>query len=545
MCARYESHKQGKVGASQEMQQLKQFVSNQTIESVRRLLDIHFSPMESFFEKAFLKFEENICSVLITRRCFLMAEWFLGLFMERETFARDFELRTMNSVLCIHNRRTQRVNYIISDKGIPLLRTLKDIEEIHILDDICIHGRQLEKIKDLACKFSRLSNSQVKKWVFMRSSDSQIMDVDQQEIDVMNGNWVLPSQHIVESINYLMLPYVSYTNSFVKFNVSIKENDNFLDLLERDNSLIVEEFGKDNRLQLGKQSFYIIERDECAKNEVGRNLACLRYYYNFETGIASFIPYVVLQALPQGMDEAKLRASLLEYLNEQSANLIINEVNGLFRGRNKEGVGYIYSLLSCIASCHYGICFAAKHKLGKFNFIDEANGWGIDIINSMIMAFGEKIATIIANHQNYISPNQEKTSGDKIQVNLVDMKEEVDDFEIERWIQRELAVENLENDTFNNEFFSLMEDATIKWQSQKKKEKKEEEKKGVLMYSFLRSVISDCDNGRLNISSSFESKNSLLEVGELGVLTVREKNDITVTGIRQLLRKPYYYYILC
>lgn len=517
---------------------IKKYINDDMISSLKKILGTNFFKLREFYEEQFFLFKRNTCTVLVTRRSFLMAMWYLGYFSKQETIERDYDLVMLNSCFCIRHKESGRVNYIISDKGISLINLLPEIEDIFILDDICIHGRQLENLKWDICDNNNIYENRVKKLVFMKSEESIVKEVDYAKVNIRNGQWVMPSQRIVEAINYLLLPYVSYINSYIKANVSVDENDQFLDTLFQNSNLIVKAFGRDNRLQLGKQSFYIIEKSQIDNDK--ENLSCVRYYYNFETNIASFIPYVIVQPINEQLNKQQLQTLLSNYLKDNITTKLIKEIDLLYRNDFRNCKGFIYNLLSCVASYQYGIYFAKKYLTGKFNFIVTNNLWDLDVTDSITLAFGEKIANLILNGNNY----KEKTlSQDKLldaKLDLLDLKSYVDDYTVKRWAERENAAMNLDDEPMKIELTSLFSENITNSYSV--------ENRRLWAHSYLCDVISSCDNGRLNIASTTEKGDSFLEVGELGVITVREAKSKTKeiqNNLQKLLRKDYYYYILC
>lgn len=519
---------------------IEKLINDESISSVQNILGIYFVKLKNFFEKSFFDFKKNICSVLVTRRCFLMAIWFLGYFLKQETFARDYEIVILNSCICIRNRKSGHLNYIISDKGIPFLHLLKNVEEIYILDDICIHGRQLENIKLEICEATGFSESKVKKSVFMKSEESIVRDVDYAEAISIDGQWVMPSKRIVEAINFLLLPYVSYINSYVNIDVSVEKNDEFLESLFDNNNLIVKAFGKDNRLQLGKQSFYIVEKNQIISDN--ESLACIRYYYNFETQVASIIPYVILQPLKDKINKEKIKALFSEYLKKEAVELLTKELDSIFKDDFRKGMGFVYNLLSCVASYQYGIYFSEKYSLDKFNFINKNNQWDSDITCSILMAYGKKLADIVLDGKNYIAriPSPQFSDVDT-KIDLLDFKVEIDDFTKERWEKREVAAMDLTVEPAKKRLTTLIQGGIDK---KSDKETDPIKYKSIISYSILYDVINSCDNGRLSIASTIDCGDSFLEVGELGVITVREAKEKS-EDIQKLLLKKYYYYILC
>ena len=52
--------------------------TNDTIESVKNILGLDFYSITKFVEKEVFNFDENKCTVLVTRRCLLLVDWFIG-----------------------------------------------------------------------------------------------------------------------------------------------------------------------------------------------------------------------------------------------------------------------------------------------------------------------------------------------------------------------------------------------------------------------------------------------------------------------------------
>lgn len=519
------------------------FYDDEVVESIKEVLGTSFYGLKTFFYEKFFDFANNICSVLVTRRCFLMAIWFLGLLSREEDIIGKYNFTVCNSCVCITNLESNCKHYLITDKGLPLLRKLSDVNEVCVLDDICIHGRQLDKIKSRVMYYSGLKEDQVRKKVFMISQESMVIGVQDATIASTKGQWLIPSRGIVGAINGLMLPYVSCTDSYLMLNISEEENDHFLsELLERED-LIVKAFGADERNQLGKQSFYIAERSKVA--ESGKELACVRYYYNCETGMALFVPYVVLDSFADNMNEIQIERYLCAYLSSSAAKLIVTELKKVFE-KNID-VEYVFNLLTCIASKHYGIAFAQKYLSGRFNFAQNGSDWNQDICDSIRLAFGEEIANIVMDNKNFVIGAKVSEGGSTSTLlkgcELVDVQPRIDDFIKGRWVQRENAALKRTDEPEKQGLLALIsrikqagvegQDAAVLLASN-----------SIIAYSCLYSILDECDNGRMNIQCHNKKGECCLEVGELGVDTVRESTDTSNIDIEYLLNYEYYYYIL-
>lgn len=529
----------------------KKFIEKTTIESVKNIIGVDYPKMKDFFWDKFFSFEQTTCTILITRRCFLLAIWFLSCFLDEcHKNMLPFELVEKNSCVCVHNLETDICNFILTDKGLPFLKKLQDVQSIVILDDICIHGRQIDEIKLSVNEISNIGLENIKKEVFLSSTESIVKPVDYQKIGSTNGRWLILSQRIVETINYLLLPYVSYINSFISYEVPISGNDKFLETIEADTRLKIFPFGEDDRQHLGKISFYIIEKENL--KSVSTELKCIRYYYNFRTKIASFIPYVVLAPIKGQFKCDQLSKLLSKYLTSDAVSKILLELNELFPGDNDSNKGFIYNLLSCIASQHYGFQFKVKFtKTKDLVYLSEDFVWEEDVCKCLTMSFGEKIASIVLNFKNYcISDADENYNEDGTNdVSLINVQAQVDDFTIGRWEMRELAAIQRSLEPEKASLFQLYKNAAMD-KCYKQQIKSQYSFLSKIAYSYLYSVINECDNGRQSISSLPDKAESFLEVGELGVLKVRDlvrdmKRKMSDASLAILLQIPYYYYILC
>ena len=512
------------------------FYDDRTVASVKSILGTYFSRLEKFFEKSFFNFEDNVSTILVTRRCFLLATWFLGYLRKREDLAALYEISEAGSCLCIKNRSIKKSNYVLSDKGISLLRTINTIKEIHVLDDICIHGRQLDRIKNHVQKMSGVPQEKVKKIVFMSSKESLVKKVEAEE-ETVKGEWVLLSQRVVEAINYLVLPYVAYLNSYVATGITLSEHEAFVRGLYNREDLLIKRFGEKDRLLLGKESFYIVEKGRMAQES--KTLYCVRYYYNIETGVASFIPYVVLAPLDGKLDEDRVRSILNGYLLDSATEILLKKINVVIKDDYENEKGFIYNLISCVASQYYGITFANKFTSEKFNYVKD---WASDICGCTLMAFGAEIANIIKGKKNYRTAIYVAESCAALE--LQDLHAAVDEFMRERWAQREIAAVERKIDPPKRTLFSLI-DTEINARIGIHEDKSKAFIRNLIAYSYLCSVIDACDIGRQNIASQSDSANSYLEVGELGVMTVRSNKSNIAGELNKLLSLPYYYYILC
>ena len=118
---------------------------------------------------------------------------------------------------------------------------------------------------------------------------------------------------------------------------------------------------------------------------------------------------------------------------------------------------------------------------------------------------------------------------------------------MKRWIEREYAAVKRIVEPSKSSLFTLIRN-TIK----NKYKENNLVPENLFAYSYLFSVINNCDNGRQNISCKFNEGECFLEVGELGVNTLREYGQIRESAkeleiydkVNLLLDMPYYYYIL-
>lgn len=536
---------------------------------VRNILDKDFEGISEFFNNVFFSFSEcHKLTILVTRRCFLLAEWFLSYHLSiNKEVRQDFELTTVNDCLCIINKKTKYRNYIISDKGISLLifksEIRNEIKKCMVVDDILIHGRQLDKIKEklkyIFTLFGCNNVESIEKTVYMESFESAFLPAKNKYKISFCAKWIILSRRIVAMINCLNLPYVSYINSFTKYNCDYQENDSIISVLDNNEDLIVVPFGNDSRESYGKMSFYISERNANLAN--CEYLKCVRYYYNFKTKTSSFIPYVILNKQEEGLDDiGRIKELFGKYLVESALNILTNKIKGFIKNlkdtkdkKCKEFVKvheeydeYIVYLLSCVASNFYAYYFFKKY-LASYNI----EKWQNDTINCIKKAFGNDIYNIVSNKENYrnsYNNNNKKlycsTDKELIENTKNIFLDKINTYCGNRWASCEEAA-YFRKEKPKKDALDVVFNNVIQIVNTKNEDKNEEELFNKYM-SFCN-IIDLCDNGRLAIANDIVNSNieCVVEAGELGVLSARiSKDEELQNKLKSLLSDKYYRYLL-
>ncbi len=293
------------------------------IEKVKDILGMEFYGILKFFEREIFDFNENKCTILVTRRCLLLAEWFIGYILIQKN-----ELESINDSNCDEGKSfpficvNGKKNYIISDKAdISYLLKNEEIVNVSILDDICIHGISLRKIasriEDILEDLN-LENIKIERCVYMISKETICEYPDRYSKISLRAGWKNLSMRILDFINFLNLPYVSYLNSFTISN--FHESD-FKKLIEKLNEkLVCEEFDRANN-RLGKYSYFIIEKDVALKQY--ELMKCIRIYYNTKIKSICIMPYVILKSI-EDLNSSDVQKIISFYTGIDASNILGN-----------------------------------------------------------------------------------------------------------------------------------------------------------------------------------------------------------------------------
>lgn len=512
--------------------------------SIQNLLSFNYNSMFDFFNKNFFEYTCNKSTVLVSRRCLLIAELFLlRNIQERKD---KFELTREDGCFCIKNKSNGLKNYIISDKGVITFlanrRIFSEISTCTIVDDIAIHGRHLEKIKRYISSLNFLANDkkvEIETYVYMKSADSIIYNPTKCAVETYDATWLTLSKKIVNMINVSNMPYVSYLNSYTKCDATDEEFDDFITKIDKNDNLDCVRFGDDGRTNLGKLSYFIVEKK--SNYNKYEQFRCVRYYHNYKTGVTTVIPYVVInnKLEAEALDNKDyLKTIFNEYLNDSAAeNLsdwlvkeyvdVLKEYKFDLQEENIEAdctdykflVNHfnknIYYLLSCIASKSYGQYFFDKYNI----CLDEKSGFAQDCINCLDLTFDSHIVDIISDKSSY----KQSIVGNRsvsIDIEQLDMFRQkyynaIDLFCKGRWVFNEeyaISKEETQSKISINDILSAVVG------------KVNDTGDITELMACLCIILDYCDSGFLSISCSNRLE-CVIDAGELSVLSARNWNN--------------------
>lgn len=530
---------------------------------VRNVLGLtDYFGLKKFFLDEFFDFSTDKCTIMITRRCYLLAIWFLKYVIkclnELSKDRTNFDKITLsetpeNKFLCIEKGTVK--NYILTDRAdyasILGENGNKKIESVSVLDDICIHGNSLESTKvDISSRF----NIPVKSHVFMISSETVVSRPDKYEVVSERAQWRDLSQRIVDFINLNNIPYVSYLNTFVKSNVELNEFEKLFNSLADNSALICRDFGENNnRKYLGKSSLFVIEKQvNMSKQEnMSRDiLKCVRFYYNDRTKTIVFVPYVIVKSLDKKItDKTSLRNFLGEYLTSKTCDNLIDLYSD-FNSRTNKNKSNAYHLVSCVASQAYGLYFFEKYlKQIDSNFYEIENNWEEDSIKCLITTFGYETTKIIKNRTNYLSWNNNTVDSSVINEDVFNsliapIDEYLDEEGSKSWIRFEHGAYVKDSDLGPIELEQLIKNGYNLLNDESAGYKNE------LTYACLLGLMNLCDAGRMSIYIDMDTGKNMVKAGELGCavagkyFTQRFKDEIDNELLINLLTDKYYRYLL-
>lgn len=463
--------------------------SDEIIEKMKLILGSHFKGLYTFFCNYFFKFDENTYTVILVRRCSVLATWFLKLICKKmhRTIDENFEIELKDGLFSIMNKKTRKQNIIINDMFIESDYNFDKNYKFVVLDDICIHGRH---IKHIVQKISKKEKFNCDKNVYMCSSDSVFEKIDFSWIDIGGLEWKRLSNQMVDCINYLNLPYVSYLNSMTKFDVEIDEFKSLIANLQKNDNLIVREFNSSEKYRLGKTSIFVFEK-ECRSFDY-EQVKCFRIYYNDLTKVLSFVPYVILDSISYKQIEYKF----LDY-SESFGNVIEKNSDNKF----------LYRLLNCIASNSYGNYFIDKYLDGV--------EYEEDYYNTLLFSFGMHTKNKILEKSCRYVDNLNQFGVTKV-VNIEQINDLVDKIDGEKQIDSILAKQWIQNE--KNACYLLEKEGKLNIEPiiTKTVEGKKE-----VVWDRIISIISRCDKGMACISIDDRNNDrcieSRLDVGELGI----------------------------
>ena len=495
----------------------KYLYSTKIVDSVKNILGTDFYGLEEFVKKEIFDFNEDKCTILVTRRCLLSVEWFIGYILRSnkkfECYLNDSDEENFcYPYIKFNNKR----NYIISDKAD--LRLLdKGVQSISIIDDICIHGISLRQIADRVSGY--FFDKKVETCVYMMSEETICVYPDKYYKVSLRADWKNLSVRFLEFINYMNLPYVSYLNSFTN-KLQEDEFNKLIKILEQ--NYICLEINKEYN-QLSKYSYLVLEREVSLKEH--ELMKCLRVYYNYNIKTLCIMPYVIIESI-NNLSEQEIELCFSNYINLDDDN------RGLFF-KNKE-LDFKYHLLSCIASLEYLKGF----ELVKDYIKNYENEIILDNIGCLSKSFGIQINNVIMNYwinDNGINVKQEDLQTKIINLNeneikkyLVKVEKEINDICIKSWLDFERSSYDV-NRTQEAGYESL--EVIIS-----------KEIDNNCKYAYLLSILNYCDQGKMNITCRPQTGESLLKAGELGCLCVNKAIYAEEYKNKILPLLGYYYY---
>lgn len=491
--------------------------TDEAIEKMRLILGSHFKGLYTFFCNYFFKFDENTYTIMLVRRCSVLATWFLKLIYKKLQTAIDenFEINLTDGLFSIVNKKTKKQNIIINDMFVESDYEFDKDYQIVVLDDICIHGRHIEHIrKKILKKFSVDRKINCKKIVYMRSTDSVFERIDWSWVDIGGIEWKRLSNQMVDCINYLNLPYVSYLNSMLKFNVKQDEFEAIISQLQKNDNLIVQEFNSSEKARIGKTSIVVLEKNY--KSFDYERAKCFRIYYNKSTKVLSFIPYVIIAPI----EYENIKNKFLDY--SDSFGDIVNESK-----RNK----FLYRLLNCVASNCYGNYFIDKY-IGNIDYEE-------DYYNTLLFSFGISVKDKILAKSDLYVENLNRFGADK-EIKTEEVDDLIDGLENDRFVDSILAKQWIQNE--KNACYLMDKEEKIKIEPIIAKRSKR------VLWDRIISIIGRCDMGMACISIDDRENDkyieSRLDVGELGINLMSDDDlfDIDDLDSIKTLKKASGYY---
>ncbi len=374
---------------------LNKLIGDECVSQVEYILEEHLSEMYSFYCKYIYKFLNDTCTILVTRRSSVLFSWFFLLSSEKlsDSIEENFNV-DINELITITNKKTGKKNYLISDKFLyssmffDFISQNKNINFV-ILDDICIHGRAINntygfienRISLEEKKNKEQFGDRIKSAVYMLSSESQTNKINECQITLENESWLPLSNALVETINYLNLPYVSYLNSYLYFNIGIERFNAILDKFKKNDKLCLFSFSSSRQKSLGLYSYLIVEKKMCSLQE--EVFSCMRIYFSKHTQTLSVIPFVMLKQL----ERKQIIELIKKYLKSDKQNVIESYIN------EKSQSSFLYELLTSIASNIYGQYCIEKYFSNLLFDEDKLE----DCFLALQMTFGKKLKEVITN----------------------------------------------------------------------------------------------------------------------------------------------------
>ncbi len=259
---------------------------------------IEYFEMKNFFEGIYNKVtEESSIVIFTTRRCQLLFFLFLNEIEHNGT-----DISNLENIK------------LISDKAIHFYISEMSNKKVYIVDDILIHGRTLlGVIRRVKNNNNTIKTINVE--VFAENKECSFSDElnEESKNDNINLNfnnykeisdefWRILSNKIVSSLILTSTPYVAYSYSYIKEDVSINDFNLYVEKLKRINQITYKENLELslNEAKIDKEITNIIENNIFAflfkVEDENSKFSCLRVYYNKLTKEMIVLPFSFLYA---------------------------------------------------------------------------------------------------------------------------------------------------------------------------------------------------------------------------------------------------------
>lgn len=521
------------------------------VEEVKDIFGLEFEDLKDFFVDVFFSFEKNRASVFFTRRCMLLAKFFLEYLlyeMKDEKNPKLNEISIDENAIFPTIKKNDCYNYLLTDKS-DFYDIYKKVEEIYLVDDICIHGKTLEKMAErLDSYFSEMKWSPtIVTYVYMISEETIVQEPDKFYKTISRAGWTDLSQKIVNVINILNIPYVSYIHTWTKEEETKVFNDK-LNALKENKKLVVISYKLEQ--YDNKECYYIFEKafdDRIDENEI----RCFRLYYSKLTGTVAFVPFVILtDSISEKVKMQDLAERNTLSFEEEPIQRFLAKKESYYDKNIKD---YKYNLRSCLRSYMYGLYFIKKYlnieeKDLKENYIQDISG-------CLEWTYGKKIFDLLKdqrleeNEEEYFSAGKPIINADIIleRINNEDkIKIAVEEICRKNWQNNECGslVKSARYDKKRRECLDLQYALSTLTSNMKDRPKEE-----VYFYKqwICYNLIRLCDMGRMNIASYDNKGGSMLKAGELGyVLTKKQLQEVDLIyskkndAVNEMIKIPYY-----
>ncbi len=521
------------------------------VEEVKDIFGLEFEELKNFFADVFFSFEKNRASVFFTRRCMLLAKFFLEYLLDemKDENGPGYEAISIDeNAIFPAIRKNSCYNYLLTDKA-DFQDIHEKVKEVYLVDDICIHGNTLEKMAERLDSYFQEKNwsPTIVTYVYMVSEETIVQEPDKCYKTINRAGWTDLSQKIVNAINVLNIPYVSYIHTWTKEEETKVFNDK-LNALKENKKLVVISYELEQ--YDNKECYYIFEKafdDRIDENEI----RCFRLYYSKLTGTVAFVPFVILtDSISEKVKMQDLAERNTLSFEEEPIQRFLAKKESYYDKNIKD---YKYNLRSCLRSYMYGLYFIKKYlnieeKDLKENYIQDISG-------CLEWTYGKKIFDLLKdqrleeNEEEYFSAGKPIINADIIleRINNEDkIKIAVEEICRKNWQNNECGslVKSARYDKKRRECLDLQYALSTLTSNMKDCPKEE-----VYLYKQLicYNLIRLCDMGRMNIASYDNKGGSMLKAGELGyVLTKKQLQEVDLIyskkndAVNEMIKIPYY-----